>query len=971
MKRRAFLAGSSALAIAASVDGVLAFPLIPGGAGTGGGGGPTTIQTFTINNADTNPLPATALWSFYRTFARAAVPSGKTVQALVGGASYPLGVIPINTYPNGDLKQAQLTLNISGLSLAGGSSATLQLQSVTGARTSSSSRTTADWTALADTLEVTVNATSGASGVGMNKAGTYIGAFDAGATNNVIVWGDCTNGKIWKVRCKLVNTGDPHTFMTGWAEYFSFENAGVAGPVMCRFQIRNAYGYLLDPGGTNGFAQFTYDLTWKRGGVAQQTITGIQQEPGTGSWIAHSRGDGQGIWTANEPIIYLTESIAQFTGTRQVPPYITSTTYNIGGGSGVGQVVTTISTTTGSVTCSQNKFVTAFGTNAQPVPFRMTAAAMPTGLSAATTYWAQSTGTNSFDIYDTRDHGSLANSPAWVGGGTYTIGQVRKNDTNPYKFYKCTTGGMAAGSGGPTGTGTGIVDGTVVWDYVTAPIVPSTTGTSVLVYHSYAPMGFGTATIALGSGGNRADIALLPEWDDARILGTDSVLERQRWSRTNAMAYLTTSRVCVLETTDRIPNLSSVAHGALTPTKQTHNWRATANRVGIPPWTTTDTFVQACDMTHFPNLSYLTYILEGGPLNQDSVIFGGNQSPGTSAVKSVSVPGGATWPSVIINSVNPRESAWSFRNLLYAANCTNDGSDEQAYFKALVKMQGDFFADVMANASANFLLIGAFGLGILSSNSCSEANYQNFYFGQTTCLGLFMFSDDSSVNTNLLGLANHQLGVGICGFYQNGLGYFTTSYRDMKTQGTATADLSTYVGSWNDVGFAAGSSQLAAYNAGTGVVTTSGGAPFIGLANGDKFMPIINDMAIPGSGPAPPTPLVEGTWYYIRGISGTNPNYTFQLETSPGAADINSFGSSPSNCRYTWHTFQTAPSNTGPNDPTGPAGYEALARAAVAMGCIAGVNNCATVWAEANSRNPTNFNNTAGASVCQFAFQNA
>lgn len=53
-------------------------------------------------------------------------------------------------------------------------------------------------------------------------------------------------------------------------------------------------------------------------------------------------------------------------------------------------------------------------------------------------------------------------APAWVGSTAYTAGQYRTNGANQ---YKCVTGGTAASSGGPTGTGTGITDGTVTWDY--------------------------------------------------------------------------------------------------------------------------------------------------------------------------------------------------------------------------------------------------------------------------------------------------------------------------------------------------------------------------------------------------------------------------------------------------------------------------------------------------------------------------
>lgn len=52
---------------------------------------------------------------------------------------------------------------------------------------------------------------------------------------------------------------------------------------------------------------------------------------------------------------------------------------------------------------------------------------------------------------------------AWLGQVPYAVGARVINDTA--KVYVCTTAGTSAFSGGPTGTGSGITDGTVVWDY--------------------------------------------------------------------------------------------------------------------------------------------------------------------------------------------------------------------------------------------------------------------------------------------------------------------------------------------------------------------------------------------------------------------------------------------------------------------------------------------------------------------------
>jgi hypothetical protein len=55
-------------------------------------------------------------------------------------------------------------------------------------------------------------------------------------------------------------------------------------------------------------------------------------------------------------------------------------------------------------------------------------------------------------------------APAWVGSTAYVAGDLALNDTT--RIYECTTGGTSAATGGPTGTGTAIVDGTVTWRYL-------------------------------------------------------------------------------------------------------------------------------------------------------------------------------------------------------------------------------------------------------------------------------------------------------------------------------------------------------------------------------------------------------------------------------------------------------------------------------------------------------------------------
>lgn len=86
------------------------------------------------------------------------------------------------------------------------------------------------------------------------------------------------------------------------------------------------------------------------------------------------------------------------------------------------------------------------------------AAAAGTGTPATFYRVYDSAGSNCFE------QGTVTQSaPAWSPSTAYTAGQRVTNNGN---IYSCTTAGTSASSGGPSGTGSGISDGTAVWSYV-------------------------------------------------------------------------------------------------------------------------------------------------------------------------------------------------------------------------------------------------------------------------------------------------------------------------------------------------------------------------------------------------------------------------------------------------------------------------------------------------------------------------
>jgi hypothetical protein len=71
-------------------------------------------------------------------------------------------------------------------------------------------------------------------------------------------------------------------------------------------------------------------------------------------------------------------------------------------------------------------------------------------------------------VYFSIDQGAICHiqglvSMAWFASVSVITGEHRTNSGN---LYRCTTAGTTASSGGPTGTGGSITDGTAVWEYV-------------------------------------------------------------------------------------------------------------------------------------------------------------------------------------------------------------------------------------------------------------------------------------------------------------------------------------------------------------------------------------------------------------------------------------------------------------------------------------------------------------------------
>jgi len=83
-------------------------------------------------------------------------------------------------------------------------------------------------------------------------------------------------------------------------------------------------------------------------------------------------------------------------------------------------------------------------------------------------------------------------SQAWAGSTAYVLGQQVHSGSN---VYVCVTAGTSASSGGVSGTGTSIDDGTVEWDYV------DTIGMTMTNTNLAAGQPFSVTTFTITEGG--------------------------------------------------------------------------------------------------------------------------------------------------------------------------------------------------------------------------------------------------------------------------------------------------------------------------------------------------------------------------------------------------------------------------------------------------------------------------------------
>ncbi len=913
--RRRVLAGAAA---GTAMLPISAFAKLFRGGGVASGAAPEVLATLAVNNVDTSSMPATAFWELGQPFADGDVPSGSIVTATFDGTSVPLQAIARSTYASGALKWGLFHADLSGIALSAGAAKNLVLSSAVGSWSSTTGRTDADWAALVDTVELTNLTTTGTSTAVMDKAGTWIAAFDDGATNTVEVIGTSPLGLRVRVLANFVNTGTTHRFLRAYMEYWVTQLAGGGLGPIASFgpMLENTRMLLTNP------SQFTFDVNFKRGGASQRTMTGVPCIAGT--LMPFCRADAQFEWTANEPVVVITRSIAELRGTKKIPPYVsTLTTYAFATEAaitGIAGAVFTIADV--AVLWPTTTFPIAVG-------FRTTGTIWGGG-SVATTYWATRVNGTTFSIYDTR-----ANA---VAGGS------------------------------------------------TGKITPSSAGSGNFVRHDAAPASPGPICQGFQNAGNRPDISLTTEWATARVfadgVSVAAAQSAQRLARAVACAmsgipyhYLddTTGKIISLLPTPETPagmqgaadysaayftgsSYSSQFGGGSGPTGGQNNW---------------DTNTTYSNSAHMPAPVYLTWLLEGKAYFRDLLFFLGNR--GLAALSygpqqtydDAAVGGGATFYRnwILSSGIDVRSPAWAMRDVSNALVAAADGSDEQDYFAQTLKDNTD-----LAVAFRNYKGTEYKNLGMLfydsgdwpaSTHNLAPAVVETFmmvYFQNAIEFVMMQHSDNTTFNTNLQVIAD-AISAWAVAMYSL-LGFDATVYTinpRVTKMGQATTG-ATYASALSGCGQGPGSSMRFAY-ATNGTITWSGADPWWTLVVGDKFQPT-NYLSLDtasGSTPTtadPPAELTAGTLYTILTVNvGAK---TFTLDNGSGGTQT--FATNPSSVAGWFYPAAALAgmASTGfisdANGSPGPDGFGAHVISGLAMAALRGVTGASAAFTSANNR---------------------
>lgn len=912
MLRRAFLAGLSAFgplkqALAAITGIVPSVAVVSSG-----------IATRTINNGGSGAMPANAFWAFMQPCKKGDVPSGNFLTGSLGGTTVPLHGTIESKWSDNSAKFIRLRVDMSGVAIASGTSKDLVLTSTSGSWSTTTTRANSDWTALVDTVELTSLTTTGTSASDMDKAGTWIAAFDGGTTNTIEVIGQGPLGLEVVVTASFVNTGTTHRFLQAMMTYWVTEKADTTlGPIASKgpFLI-NSLAPKTNP------SEFDYTANWKRNGVSQRSSKVLHYAY---TWQPLCRNDCQWDWTASDPQVFVTQAVGQTRKTQLIVPFADGIVY----ANTWEMQITALNTSTGVfTTASTLNFFGPSGplgpTQPWPAPcsFRVTAGgSLWTGGVVNQTYWAKDSGDGvTFTLYDT-----LAN--ANTGGST---------------------GKQATAGGSITGTA-----------YTRWDIAPNTGG----------PLDLSEGS----SGGQSNDISATTEYGAAYHVGNS--LSTQRMGRVTAYALGNTQQFVKNATTGKILSVMTTANTPAGMSDGTDysgntqwigtgsgNFSSNLNPTGALYPSASGIF-NLNDKAHFPSPVYAIWMMEGCPILRKILQYSANSSLGSVAYfpqRNLNLSG-ATHSNFLLDLFGRRQW-WALRDVIYGLLASPDGSDEHTYFDTMLteNFNGVYpaYNTFENNGGTNFTDMGVFGYresdwpptGQLVTLMWMQGFMVSYsMIALYLAVGAIDSPTSSTYSTNLALCASRHNSLFTKLFTSTFCSYFSTSYTFQigKDNVNIPAPGTFITGGPVNMGLGPGDTMLFAYTAADGTITVSNAIPWWKPVAGDTFTPSdTGSLDVTGTVRTnPPAELTKETDYTIASV-GAWPPYTFKL------TGHNSYSSSPTGCAgWLRPTAFTCPASSNVASDQAAGNYDRWMRAALAIASTNGATGAAAAFSTANSRN--------------------
>jgi hypothetical protein len=945
-----------------------------------------------INNSsavNTNTL-SSAFWLMGHPFIKGEVPSGNIVTATLGGTSIPVQGFSSLLESDGSLAWTVLAADLTGISISAGGSADLELTSTVGSW-GATSRTNADWIALADTVEITSLSTTGTAGVtDMDGAGTWTATFDGSGTNTVLDLGTGPLGLFARVQVPFINaTAVPPiaissiTWSAGVATVTTASPHGIAASVIFTAYISGAtpagYNGVVE-GTRTGTSTFTYPLATNPAGSASSG-TFQQCHRFLRAWMYYF------VFQKSDTTLGSVSSLGPFIENIRV--FKTNP--------------------------SEFDYVVAWKRNAasqrsmQVNHVGMTFAA----LVRADGQWDWTA--NDPGVWISQDYtklGATMKFPRWGDGISY-VGDLTIDPSTPATVTggnPIITVGTASNLFGPdfqpvavdifaTSMPGGLTAGSVYWAKrlaggitinlydsqahaaaggTTGKITPSTAGSGVAVRLSVGPMSPGKYAQTMENAGGRPDIGLHTEWATAAVVASSSAEGYKRKARVMAYVHSGIPGFVIDDSTGKIPSLLNSTGAFPTPagltTKVTTYWKSGtffSSDIGGGSGPTGGRNNWTEEASHWPSGIYVSWALEGNPFLRDMLILDGNRAIGgrTYLPQRTFLTASTTYYGTIFfnwSGINIRTGAWNMRDVLHAAFAAYEGSPEKTYYQRILDSNMTQGIAYVAFKGSNYSTIGLLYMNekdtpgtplesrvLDTAGDLTIFNFQESYLGAAAAWADMLQGDFvSSVRT----IANY------CSKWTIGMNnskscdFFATSYtmgQCLSAPGDAAPG--SYVASFDTLGVSGSSAALFAYSGST--ITASGGQPGFTLAVDDQFMPT-KYSNLTGLVTAPPAEVSAGTIYWVV---ATPTSSTFQISATQGGSPI-SFSTSPTGCGgyYLPSPSRSCPATgTVTTNTTDPDNELSLQMAPLGLNGIRGVSGAATAWGKVKARNAANYNAAA------------